>query len=412
MQLEGLRFRGWMMMVVAVSGVAAGCTDTKTVGLVSARDRAQPLTPATRAQLESQGAVCTPNPAGPVLCTWTNGSTTCDLTFDQNDLLTRLSCTVDGLGFTCTRPSSLFVCSWSDEPGCGDVYDASGAFIGYLCGQELQDRIHPDAGVTPEPDAGQTTDRDGGSSTGCQNLSEDQCVRDQGASCRPLYCAECEPSPNNGRYVGCFGPNDPIPDCPRPTQCPTDCTQLDEQTCSANPACHGVYLDRQQCGCPTAGCCTFFDHCANGAADCDQSHAQCDRVPPVCEAPYAVGVSGGCYEGCVLASACPATPPPPAEIQCDAQPPVFPRFENACQSEQDCAVGIRQADCCGTDVAVGIHPADARLFEEDARICLAQFPVCRCADRGIQTDDGQLAIDPTHVVVSCQQGVCVTATRP
>jgi hypothetical protein len=137
------------------AALAACTTSSKPVGDVPPGQRSAPLTPADRATLTSQGASCSPNQSGPVVCTWQSGQISCDLTFDDAGQLTHLECRDDGLTFVCTRPADDFVCTWSDAPNCGDVYDSAGAFLGYFCDSDLDRYRHRrgDGGV----------DADGGS---------------------------------------------------------------------------------------------------------------------------------------------------------------------------------------------------------------------------------------------------------
>jgi hypothetical protein len=135
---------------LAAEALFGACqTDTKSIGTVPVSQRAAPLTPGDRTTLVSQGASCAPNATGPVLCTWSNGQVSCDLTFDANDQLTDLRCKdSSGVTFACTRPSDEYVCTWSDDTrDCGDVYDGHGVFIGYLCDADLDAHRHHDGGT-------------------------------------------------------------------------------------------------------------------------------------------------------------------------------------------------------------------------------------------------------------------------
>ena len=132
-----------MLGLLVLGAVACGRSDSD-IGTLPPANRIAPLSPAGRQDLEAQGAVCTPETSGPVLCTWTNGDTNCSLTYDTDDTLTRFMCVVSDLRYTCTRPSSMYACAWSDDEDCADVYDASGRFIAYLCGDALRSVIGGD----------------------------------------------------------------------------------------------------------------------------------------------------------------------------------------------------------------------------------------------------------------------------
>jgi hypothetical protein len=76
------------------------------------------------------------------------------LSFDGQDQLLDLLCRDDGLTFDCKRPADEYVCSWSDQPDCGDVYDASSVLLGYFCGKDLDAHRNARADGGPTTDAG------------------------------------------------------------------------------------------------------------------------------------------------------------------------------------------------------------------------------------------------------------------
>jgi hypothetical protein len=418
-----------------------GCkSETKKLGVIPPEQRSAPLTPGTRAQLMSQGAHCSPSSNGPAICTTTDPA--CTLTFDSNDQLTHLHCDVDGLIFDCTRPCpDLYECTWSDAPGCADLYDASGVFSQYTCGATLDARLQcgSDAGVAV--DAGAI---DGGGSI-CRGLDEQTCQATP--TCTPISCGCNPPS-----YVGCFGPGDPTPGCvgcpvcqgldeqscamnascradycdacgirrfvgcsdpgTQPAPCPAvtcpNCMGLDEQACSSTATCHPVYIDLQACGCAPAGCCTRFQECGQGAyAVCTPPTAICDALPPTCEGDFVLAYSNSCYEGCVH----------PRE--CGGQPALcgpggtWPTFAKACQVDGDCAMGVHQTDCCGSVSAIGFSAGEQERFRQDELICEVEYPACGCAPRGgISAEDGNTANDQSQLHVRCQSsaagGQCTT----
>jgi hypothetical protein len=98
---------------------------------------------------------------------------------------------------------------------------------------------------------------------------------------------------------------DPINICPA-MPCPLTCAQMaTRDACEARSDCHPVFVDGRDCNCAALGCCTRFTRCADGAtAVCQAPPITCDAVAPYCEGPYVVAYSGGCFEGCVLASDC------------------------------------------------------------------------------------------------------------
>jgi hypothetical protein len=226
----------------------------------------------------------------------------------------------------------------------------------------------------------------------CQGLGEMQCVA-QGAACQANYCDEC----GNRTFVGCADPNTPPPPCPAIT-CP-NCMGLDEQTCTNSAACHPVYAEGGTCGCAPAGCCIVYNHCADGkTAQCQQMGGPiCALAPPNCGPNHVPSIMNGCWDGCVLPTEC-------SSPQLCGAGGVWPSFNKACQIDSDCAVGIHQSDCCGTDQAIGINTAEQMSFAQDEAICVTQWPACGCPSRGIIAEDGMSTVDQTHVHVHCVPG--------
>jgi hypothetical protein len=134
--------------------------------------------------------------------------------------------------------------------------------------------------------------------TNCSGLDEATCS--QRSDCRVDRCPTC--NGGQGSFVGCSQPTDPPPPCAQPS-CMPSCDQLDAQSCAARTDCHAVFEPGQACGCATPGCCTLFSHCAYGAPACTGT-VTCMTTPPTCEGDYTLGYQNGCYEGCVLKSAC------------------------------------------------------------------------------------------------------------
>lgn len=375
-------------IALIASGLFAACkADMKPIGTLPAETRPAPLSPATRAELESRGAVCTPNPNGPVFCTWTSpsGDVTCRLTFDDRDQLTHLTCILDGLTWACTRPGDLFACTWSDAPDCADVYSLRGSFEAYLCGQDLQDRIR-----MSRPDAGIRLDggifRDGGGPL-------DFGVRDVG-----------RPGPDSGmvdrdsgvmRRDGGNAPDSGV----------DVCAALAENDCQTSRSCHAVYLPSDVCGCSAVGCCVLFDHCApNRQADCSSASLACRRLPPQCGSRFVLSYVDNCYEGCVYPAECAQT----SEVQCSAMASRFPMFDKSCRAASECHPAIHQVDCCGTRAAIGITLAEVRHFNDDEGICRAQFPACGCPQQPTSAEDGQRTDDESTIAVDCVRGQCRT----
>jgi hypothetical protein len=124
------------------------------------------------------------------------------------------------------------------------------------------------------------------------------------SACAVAGCPDC----NGGTgFSVCYRKGSSPPDvlCPAIACAPLCASLVDAASCNARPDCHAVYQPMTACGCAAVGCCTFFSSCASGKPYCKNDQLTCRAAPPACEGPYVVAYANGCYEGCVLATACP-----------------------------------------------------------------------------------------------------------
>ncbi len=142
--------------------------------------------------------------------------------------------------------------------------------------------------------------------------------RPQGDGCNTCYCQSggtwsctskvCLPPVDGGTDAPAdvaLPPNDAGQDIAAGESGAAGCVQLGSQEqCQARADCHAVFFDPGGCDCATLGCCAGFRRCAEGPAMCS-GYPFCTQVAPHCEGPYVVSYTSACYEGCVLASACP-----------------------------------------------------------------------------------------------------------
>jgi len=98
---------------------------------------------------------------------------------------------------------------------------------------------------------------------------------------------------------------------------------------------------------------------------------------------------------------------PVSTLTCGPARP-FPSFGRACASSADCAAVVHQSDCCGTMVAIGIRASERAQFEASEQACRATYPLCMCAPRQLQADDGSLLRDDKEMAVACRAGVCTS----
>lgn len=84
-----------------------------------------------------------------------------------------------------------------------------------------------------------------------------------------------------------------------------------------------------------------------------------------------------------------------------------------CQSADDCEVRLHTVNCCGTMQYVGVSKSDAEAFAACEQAWTESLPECGCASQPTTAEDGNLAPDPSLVVVECTDftmsgGICKT----
>ena len=89
-------------------------------------------------------------------------------------------------------------------------------------------------------------------------------------------------------------------------------------------------------------------------------------------------------------------------------PDVFPMFDKSCVEDSDCAVVIHTSDCCGNTVAWGLNAGEVEAFDAAEAICDAQYPQCDCPAGPTVAEDGNEALDPDLIGVSCSMGACTS----
>jgi hypothetical protein len=222
---------------------------------------------------------CTADPNCVVFaCPGCNGTSTFFGCFDKNRPLPGLSC-----------PSGICApsCHGLDQKSCTAA--ASRGCTPAVCCGSYQGCLDPNEGF-------------GCTCASCQGLDETTCK--SRSDCRADYCANC----NGSAFAGCSEAGAPPVVC-NPPPCPAiPCDQITTQTeCDARPDCHEIY-EPGQCQC-NGCCCTFYSRCeSSSVADC-KGPAFCKSLPPDCGNPacngmFTVAYANGCYDGCVLATAC------------------------------------------------------------------------------------------------------------
>lgn len=94
------------------------------------------------------------------------------------------------------------------------------------------------------------------------------------------------------------------------------------------------------------------------------------------------------------------------DVDCLANPPVFPTFDKACVIKGDCVLKYHMVDCCGTLHAIAISATDSDVFDAAEGVCSMQYPACGCAGGPTVAEDGQSAPDMSAIDYDCTNGSC------
>jgi hypothetical protein len=161
------------------------------------------------------------------------------------------------------------------------------------------------------------------------------------------------------------------------------------------PACAGDPPACEPCGGP----CDPFTECVDGEWQCG-----CDCNPTTGEtAGETTGTStGGSSDDT-------GSTTDGAEVQCTADPKVFPSFAEDCRAAADCAVVLHQVDCCGSLQGWGIRADAVADFDAAEAVCQSQYPRCDCPPMATLLDDGNVIDDVDGIVVDCVGGLCQSA---
>lgn len=95
--------------------------------------------------------------------------------------------------------------------------------------------------------------------------------------------------------------------------------------------------------------------------------------------------------------------------RCGAEPSALVGYDRTCAGDGDCVVAIQPLNCCGDRAGFGLRRTEQSRFDAYAAQCASTFPACGCPTQGTRADDGQWALSPAAIRVSCQSGRCVTA---
>jgi hypothetical protein len=100
-------------------------------------------------------------------------------------------------------------------------------------------------------------------------------------------------------------------------------------------------------------------------------------------------------------------------VDCTQNPPVFPSFDRSCTVAADCAIGMVQIDCCGSQIVTGINETEAQRFADAAALCNSQFPLCGCPTQSTRADDGtREGAFSGPAIVQCVSNACQTTFTP
>jgi hypothetical protein len=96
------------------------------------------------------------------------------------------------------------------------------------------------------------------------------------------------------------------------------------------------------------------------------------------------------------------------KVDCDYGDAFVNQFDRSCGSNDDCAIGLSGANCCGTMMAVGINHLEQDRFKTSWATCATELERCRCPVGPTEVDDGNTTTDHGLVEVACTDGSCRT----
>lgn len=227
---------------------------------------------------------------------------------------------------------------------------------------------------------------------------EDPC---EGVVCDDVVCESgTHPAVVDGCCPTCVGDNNNV-----------DCSEVDciSQACTygrlETPAgeCCPVCVDEQ---CPPCrpvicpeGTSAIGDECCTDDCESDTcAGTMCgDSYEEFCPMGQVMTVpEGGCCPSCL------------PEFGCAAD--FETAFDRTCTTDEDCAIGLHQSDCCGTVRAMGISTSAEDRFASMESVCAPTWPECDCMTRGTITDDDESFTGLGEIVVACDAtaGLCST----
>lgn len=99
------------------------------------------------------------------------------------------------------------------------------------------------------------------------------------------------------------------------------------------------------------------------------------------------------------------------EVMCTgAMSVVFPTFSKACGGDGECAIGVHQINCCGSQKAIGMNRGEVPRFEAAEKICRSQFPRCGCPTLPTVAEDDRSETQGV-IQVRCSAGACMTYVK-
>ncbi len=103
-----------------------------------------------------------------------------------------------------------------------------------------------------------------------------------------------------------------------------------------------------------------------------------------------------------------SAPADTAPLACVDDKGQMPLSLKACGSDADCSQSVRQTDCCGTMLAVGVHKDLAAAFGTCERARQKELPLCDCLPKPLAAEDGSLIPADGAAKVRCEFGNCRT----
>ncbi len=76
-------------------------------------------------------------------------------------------------------------------------------------------------------------------------------------------------------------------------------------------------------------------------------------------------------------------------------------IDRSCASDDDCAIGLHQTDCCGSVLVFAYRATEQPIYAARESECQASYPACMCAPMFPVADSGEPVSDSMDAQAAC-----------